>query len=140
MAKIIKARVRKFRGQGTTFHHPDGWDSKRINVLAYEDTGEKGQVTEHCIGIVKDEDLAEFVTNPDIWEIDIAEANKCGREWRERAVNITDPDVVIEAIQAIQVEIDATDKLTQQQKDALNPHSIELGITKSKLFNVVNYL
>ncbi len=140
MAKIIKARVKKFRGQGTTFTHPKGWDSGRISVLAYEDTGEKGQVTEHCIAIVKDEDLEEFVADPDIWEIDIAEANESGRAWRERITSISDPAIVIEAIEAIQIEIEAIDKLTQQQKDALNPHKIEPGITKSKLFSVGDYM
>lgn len=140
MSKIIKARIKKVRSQGTRFTHPKGWESGKISVLAYEDTGEKGQVTEHCIGIVQDEDLAELVLDPDIWEIDITEANECGRAWKERNVIINDPEIVIEAIQTIQVDIDATDKLTQQQKDALNPDKIELGIMTSRLFSVGDFL
>lgn len=130
--RIIKAAIKKHRTSGyTEFTHPDTWDATKIQVIAYEDSDQLGDVIEYCIGVVDVEDLPKFLASQDIVEIDIAEANILVNKWRNtQDVHIADPRAVINAL--------TTD--SNENTKVLDPNDPTPGLNKRKPIDVCDYL
>ena len=138
MSKVIKAKVRKVKGDGRTrFQYPSNWDAKAINVLVYQDDG---LAEEYCIATVADKDLERFTSDPDIEEISEVEANALGSIWALRATRIIDEQSVIETVAWLLESPFAAGRLTTKQQEILDPENIRPGINKTPEFDIKNYL
>lgn len=134
--KIVKVAIKKHRTKKETgFTYPDGWDSTKINVLAYEDSENLGDVVEGCIALVHDDDYAQsLIDNPDvaIEEISEADANAFGAKWKPQR-DIVDNQKMPEMLLALAKA--PTDRSTDEL-DMLDPESDVEGIRKTAPFDV----
>lgn len=133
--KIIKAIVNKVRteNKGTTFSYPDGWDEYKINVLAYEDSDDLGEVTEFCVALVHDDTYAGILLqNADIEEIDDTTANILGDKCKPQRLVVDDLK-----LQEILVAIDKPKEArTSEEQDMLDPDKDTNGIRRTQKFDV----
>jgi len=135
MAKILEVRIQRNQLSGRTdYVYPPGYDAKKIQVLCYEDKDEtllRNNGDQYCIGVVSDADALQFLASSDITEINRGNAIVKGRRWRPQVNKIADEKKILMIIaKYVRGEV-----LTQQEKNALDPDSPEVGINKSKLFD-----
>jgi len=138
MSKIVKVKIKMedLAGGGTHNVYPKGYNASKISVLAYGGSEETIGRFGYCIGIVKDEDLTSFLQTDDIVEILEEEANEFGRKYRPQRVTISDQNKVIEILAKSALD----NKLSDEDKKAINPEDETLGINKTKLFDVKNHI
>lgn len=133
--KIIKAKIKKNRTVGATeFTYPDLWDSENINVLAYEDSDNMGQVEEYCIGLIHGDEYADklIAASSDVEEIDEKEADELGKKWKPKK-HVID----MEALPNILIAVAKEPKLRTVEENAiLNPEDNTPGIRVTQEFNV----
>lgn len=148
--KIIKANIKKHRTLSeTSFQYPNGWDSNKINVLAYEDTENLGDVIEYCIGLVHDDEYAktligsENVPSPHqhpeaglmVIEIDEATANELGDKWKPQTF-VVDNDKLPNILVALNK---SKSERTKEEDAMLDPDNPTNGIRKSPKFAIRNW-
>lgn len=118
----------------TGFEYPDGWDPNKINVIAYEDTENLGEVEEYCIGLIHDDAYAEELLKNKavVTEIDETEANLLGDKCKPQRI-IVDDDKLPEILVALEK---VPGYRSVQERRMLDPDSEEPGIRKTPKFNV----
>jgi len=140
MAKIIKAKVYYTKDASGTHYsggYPKNWQANKIAVMGYGDAGEDERGTYDIVmGLIREDDYATQLIsdNPGVvWEIQKDEANEFGdKYWRPQTVKILDQRKVIEILaKAVRGE-----KLTQKERDAIDPEKPERGLNKTKKFNI----
>jgi hypothetical protein len=133
MAKLVKVTTTKHADGAITYtSDQESWTDWRlagkITLVAYESISD---ITKpYCIGIVKDEDLAEFIQEPNIKEITQVDAETLGALWRPQEKIATDPDKLMDILDKVHNSLE----LTQSEKDAINPDNIEPGINNGPTF------
>lgn len=134
--KIIKAMIKKHRTPTETgFEYPDGWDATKINVVAYEDSDNMGDVEEYCVALVHDDEYAkELIGNAEgrVIEIDETTANTLGDKCKPQQLTI-DEEVLPELLLAIAKPFP---ERTKQGKKMLDPDVNVKGIRKTPKFDV----
>jgi hypothetical protein len=139
MAKIVKVKVTKTdMGNGRIkFNYPTGYDATKLNVVAWEHVGDKasvdsrGNAYEYCIGVVSDIDAPAFLVSEDITGLTQGDANTLGSIYRPQIVRVTDEQAVIGII----AKQRASQALTQEEDDIINPDNPAIGINKSPAFS-----
>jgi len=135
--KLIKAIITKNRAlTETSFTYPEKWDPTKINILAYEDTDNLGDVEEFCIGIIHDDAYAlSLIDNIAVIEIDETEANTLGDAQKPQRLFVDDNKLA-----EILIAIDKDKAVcTQAELDMLNPDNDAPGIRKTAKFDVSNW-
>lgn len=136
--KIIKAILKKHRTPTeTSFKYPNNWDANKINVIAYEDSENQGDIEEYCIGLIHDDVYAEELlkNSKEVTEINENEANILGDKCKPQQVRIDEeklPEILITL---------AKDKgeRSRLEQDMLDPSHPAKGIRKTPKFNVRNW-
>lgn len=138
MAKILKILIdRESKNGGTHYTYPPEYNAKHIQILAYESSYEednvksRGNKDEYVIGVVSDEHVPTFLKNDNISEISVEEANKLGNRWTRQIEKISDEKKVL----SILAKNLRGEELTQEDKDAIDPHKEAIGINKTKAFS-----
>ena len=144
MTKILKVKIQRNRvpGQGTTYKYPPEYRPELIKVTCYESIGNRAEVLErdkeenpyeYCIGVVDDDDLAQFIASPDIEEITKGQAIALGTQWRPQAERVVDQLPVLEVLRKVRTG----QPLTQEDKDIIDPDKPNRGVHKSRSYQVV---
>ena len=124
MKTIVAVKPFVTREAGAThYSYPEGYNSEKISVLGYGPIDGE----ENCIGVINQEDLADFIATDRISEISQEEASRYLDEWNPQTTTIVDQEKVLTILakQATGRELDETDL------KALDPEDPELGINKS---------
>lgn len=105
MSKILKVKIKREQSEtGTHYVYPLEYDAQKIQVIAYESIGqedkikERGNKDEYCIGVVKDEDAANFLKSNDIEELDEPKAIELGSKFKPQITKIHEPNRVLEIL------------------------------------------
>jgi len=145
MSKIIKAKIYYTKTEGGTSYsggYPIGLTDTKTQWLVESDETEKGQdekgtyVTK--LAVVYDNTLVDkAIATGQCWEINEIEADEFGKKFSSPQVEqITDQEKVIKiCAKAIKGEV-----LTQKEKNAIDPDNEEIGINKTKPFDIKKYL
>jgi len=141
MAKIIKAKVYvKRTSQGTSYSggYPIGLATNKTIWLAEGDDGKDSKGTYVIkLAIVLDNSIANTaIATGQAWEVGKTEANEFGRKLIPQKVKMTDGQKVAQIL-------DKQAKggtLTQKEMDTLDPDNEEVGVNRSKLFDINDYL
>lgn len=84
----FRVKIHKKREENiTTFVWPSWWDRfyNRVNIISYEDTGAKGEVDEHAIGLAEGAIVEEMIKcGPEVTALDIETAEKLVKEWSSK--------------------------------------------------------
>ena len=140
---VVMLHKNRKEGEGTKFRYPACWygNEKRIQVLAYEDTGEVGSnVLERCIAVVPDDLFEEFKRDPEISFIDPDEANILIAEWRPPVTVINDRDSVLSALITEENSIRRESDRSKAMERILDPSDSTPGIVKKKSLDINDYL
>ena len=141
---IVTLHKSRIEGEGTNFRYPVCWygNEKRIQILAYEDTGEVGlDIKERCIAVVPDDLFEEFIRDPEISLIeDMDEANALIEDWRPSRPIINDRDAVIGALVNEDNEVRGESRRTKTMERSLDPQDPTPGIIFKKPMDINNYL
>lgn len=133
----VKATLTPNAGGGMHYNYPPGYDAEKINVLSYEHVGAKADIEqrkfayEYLIGLVKEEDAAQFLASDDIIELTQVSAIEKGRRWRPQVDKIVDNTKVL----LILAKKARGDLLVPEDIDALDPENAVVGINRSELFD-----
>lgn len=136
MKKVVQVKVQLEKQPDgiTRYKYPIGYDSSKIQILAY--SGEEPQNVLHCIGIVEDRDLDKFLQVSDIVEITLERADALGKVWRPAKMKITDEKYVA----SISEKIKAGIPLTGTEIKALDPKDNSvLGLNYSEMFDIRSF-
>ena len=135
--KILKVKIKREQtGGGTHYVYPSEYDAEKITVLRYESTEKeadviaRGNTDEYLIGCVSDVDASQFLASGDIVELTKIDAIILGDTWVTKMETITNRDRVIQVL----AKYTRGEKLTQQDKDILDPNHSETGIGKTRSF------
>lgn len=140
---VVVLHKNRKEGEGTKFHYPTCWygNEKRIQVLAYEDTGEVGSdVLERCIAVIPDDLYPEFIRDPEISLIDPDEANILIAEWRPSITVINDRDSVLNALVTKDDHIRRESDRSKAMERILDPSDSTPGIVKKPSLDINDYL
>jgi len=139
MAKILLVKIKRDQTPARTHYtYPPEYDAQKIQVMVYESilpenlqvVKDRGNKDEYLLGVVKDEDAAQFLASKDIAEIDYNTALNRGNQWTKQVLKVTAP----EKIALIGQKTANNEALTVEEKNALNADNPEPGIIKSKSF------
>lgn len=130
--KIVKVTIQKTRTPTETgFKYPEEWDATKVNVVAYEDTEEMGDIKEYCIGIIHDDEYAKrLLSNSLVEEIDESTANMFGDRCKPQKI-VVDLNLLGDVLVAMNKE-----ERTPEEKDMLNPDADVIGINKTPKFDI----
>lgn len=137
MAKILKVKIaRTVSGNKTSRTYPNEYDSKKIDVLAYEFFGDQAGIDsrndgyEYCIGVVSDADAPAFLASDSIVELSVEDALTQGAVWRPQQEKINDISAVISVCQKVRNSqvLDATDL------KIIDPDDAQPGLVNSQSF------
>ena len=141
---IVTLHKSRIKGEGTKFRYPACWygNEKRIQICAYEDTGEVGlDVKERCIAAIPDDLFEEFIRDPEILLIeDYDSCNALLAEWRPSRPIIDDRDAVINALVDENGEKRSEGNRTKAMERSLDPHDPTSGIIMKKSMDINSYL
>jgi len=144
--KILKVKIKKQRElKRCRYSYPKGWNAEKIHVLAYENHPENlGNVEEDCLCVTDDVTAATLLKQPEVKEITKNEANSFGRRWRPSRIVITDGRRVAEVIRKLLTKPKIAEvlkgALTDEEFNVLDERNEELGIQKSKEFNINEFI
>lgn len=139
MAKILKVKIKRDQTpERTHYTYPPEYDARKIQVMVYESilpenlqiVKDRGNKDEYLLGVVKDEDAAQFLASKDIAEINYNIALNQGNQWTKQVLKMTDP----EKIALICQKVANDEALTTEEKNALDSDNPEPGVMKSKSF------
>lgn len=134
--KILKIKINLItKADGIVYYsYPVGYDSKKINILAYSNAVRELESTvRYCIGAVADEAATIFLQTSAVIEIDKKEAQSLGESWRPAILKITNEQLVIKILKKIRIGI----PLVYSEIKALDPDDDKvLGINYSRSFNI----
>ena len=137
--KILKVKIQRNQSVGkTSYVYPKEYDPKRIQVLAYETTNmdnyqdvvDRGNDHEYMVGIVKDEDIDDFLKSDDIEEMDYDTALLTCGTWVKQRTVVTDQDKVA----TITLKLLNKETITNEEKKIVDPSYDEKGINLTKTF------
>lgn len=134
MAKILKVKItRSVDGNRIDYVYPNSYDKDKILITCYEHVGDQASIDsrgggyEYWIGVVSDTDATGFLENPDITELTQQEAETLGDTWRPQVDYVVD----VIGVAAIVAKLRASESLTQEEDDSINPDNAAIGINKS---------
>lgn len=144
--KILKVKVKKQKDEmRTRYAYPEGWDSSKISVLAYEDNPENlGAVEEDCLCVTDEGTATKLLRQPGVGEVSKNEANIFGRKWRPSRARITDEIKITIIMRKLlakpQARILLKQHLSQDEIDSLDEGKSNSGIGKGQEFDIEQYL
>ncbi len=136
--KYIKATINKTRtaNAGTTFEYPEGWDPAKINIVAFEDSDNLGNVNEYCLCIIHDDAYAaQLIALDGVVEVDTATINALGDTCKPQKL-VIDHNTLAEVLVAINK---AVGERTQAELDMLDPEHPTEGIRNTPKFDVARW-
>lgn len=146
MSKILKVKVEVTHINGATQYvgYPKEWlDNKsKISAILYpadrtDEVSENGKTYQIVYPIIPD-DVYDLMKNlPICSEPNLAELTAYADKHVPQTIRITDQDKVL----AILAKAALDEKLTKEEKDALDPNNPTAGVTKTKKWteNLITY-
>lgn len=136
--KILKVKIKKQRTAGhCRFEYPEGWNSQKIHVLAYEDNPDNlGKVEEDCLCVTDEETAGNLLESPRCKEVNKGEANAFGKKWRPQVVYIRDHAQVASLVSKLL----KGEELSPKERRALDVDDPEKGINRKKEFDIEKFL
>jgi len=135
--RTFEVRIKKDRGEAqTAFKWPAWWGEVKahVDVLAYQDSTNRGKQTEGCVCLCEDHIWEEIAGHNDVAIVALTEANanEKGRTWRPQVDRITDQNALLEVV----AKVAAKEDLTAHDLKVLDVNDPTPGRGKTKLFDV----
>jgi hypothetical protein len=131
MAKILKVKITKTDlGNGLAkFNCPPGFDPTKLGDIVWE-RGGIGIADEDCIIVVPDEDAPAFLSYGGATELTQEDANTLGSVYKPQITKMSDSQSIIPIV----AKLRASQALTQEEDDIINPDNPAKGINKTQAF------
>lgn len=147
MAKILKVKVKRTTvGDKIFYSYPPNYtEQDKLNIASkahftcYEHVGDpesvslRGGTHEYAVCVVSDADSVDLLTSPDIVELSQPEAIAIGDIWSPQIEFVSDPI----GIPAIIAKLKASQALTTEENNAVDPDNPAPGISKSAAYTSI---